>query len=83
MTIEDKLRTFIMDELHFDGPPEVITSDYPLLANRVIDSMGMFQMVTFLESEYGIEIADEELVPEHFGSLEGISNLVKRKGEEG
>lgn len=43
----------------------------------MIDSAGIFQVVSFVETEFGVEIADEEPVPEHFGTLGGISRLVE------
>jgi acyl carrier protein len=77
--IEDKVRGFIIDELQFDGSQGRLTADFPLLEQHVIDSLGLFQLVGYLESEFGIEILDEELVPEHFGTLRGIARLVESK----
>jgi acyl carrier protein len=79
MTIRDDLREFISSELNWDGDPKQLTDEYPLLEGGVLDSVGIFQMVSFLESQYGVEIQDEELVPEHFGTLAGISRLVESK----
>jgi acyl carrier protein len=33
-----------------------------------------------VEGEYGVEIQDEELVPQHFGTIGGIADLVRSKG---
>jgi acyl carrier protein len=77
--IEDKVRQFIMDELQFDGSGEELRPDFPLLERQVIDSLGLFQLVGYLESEFRIEVRDEELVPEHFGTLRDIARLVESK----
>jgi acyl carrier protein len=80
MTTEDTLRHFILDELAYAGDPSALDDvDYPLLENQVIDSLGLFNMVTFLEAEFGIEVDDEELVPDNFGSLRLIAELVERR----
>lgn len=79
MSIENRLRSFIVDELQWSGRPEELTDDYPLIQRGVVDSLGIFSMVSFVESEYGIEVEDEELVPEHFGSIAGIARLVGSK----
>jgi acyl carrier protein len=76
--IEDNVRRFIVDELHWDGDGR-LTDDYPLIENHVVDSLGIFQIVSWLESEFGIEVLDEELVPEHFGTIAGIAGLVQSK----
>jgi acyl carrier protein len=77
--VQDRLRSFIVEELQFEGDPGDLTDDYPLLEKGVIDSAGIFQVVSFVETEFDVEIANEELVPEHFGTLGGISRLVESK----
>jgi len=79
---EDVIRAFISEELTSDPLQEALTDDYPLLDRQVLDSLGLFQLVAFLESEYGIEIDDEELVPANFGSIKDVSHLVKTKRSE-
>jgi acyl carrier protein len=79
MTIEDRVRRFIVEELHYDGQPASLSNDLPLIEKNVLDSLGIFQLVSFLESEFGIEVADEELVPEHFGTIGAVARLVQSK----
>jgi acyl carrier protein len=74
----DRLRDFIVDELRWSGPRAELTDDYPLLENHVIDSLGLFRIVDFLEREYGIEIDDTELVPSNFATLSTIAALGER-----
>jgi acyl carrier protein len=77
--IESRLRDFILRELNWNGRREELTDDYPLIRRRVLDSLGIFQVVSFVESEFGVEILDEELVPDHFGTIAGIARLVESK----
>jgi acyl carrier protein len=46
----DRIRRFIVEELSWQG--EELTDDFPLLENQVIDSLGLFRIVGFLETEY-------------------------------
>lgn len=75
--MRDRIRTFILEELGWYGPPSELTDDYPLIEREVIDSMGLFRLVTFLE-ESGIEVADDDLVPDNFASLDAITALAAR-----
>ncbi len=75
----DTLRDFIMNELHWNGERELLTPDYPLIENQVLDSLGLFTLVTFVEEQFGIEVGDEELVPENFGTLAALAGLIERK----
>lgn len=79
MTVTGQVKKFIINELGWDGPPETLTEDYPLISNHVIDSLGIYKMVTFLESEFEIEIQDEELIASNFGTISAIANLVSSK----
>jgi acyl carrier protein len=77
--VEDSIRRFIADELSFEGSVATLTPDYPLLERQVLDSLGLFQLVGYLESEFDVEIDDEELVPGNFGTIEDIAKLVEAK----
>jgi acyl carrier protein len=79
MNTTEKLRDFIVDELRWDGARHQLTDDYPLLDSGVVDSLGLLEIVQFLEAECGIEIADDELVPENFATLSAISRLANSK----
>lgn len=79
MSIADSVRNFIVDEAQWDGPREQLSDDYPLLEKGLIDSLGVFHLVTFLEGEFGVEVQDEELVPENFGTIANIARLVASK----
>jgi acyl carrier protein len=69
MATTDRVRDFIMDELRWRGNRADLTDDYPLLENGVIDSLGLFRIVEFLESQCGVEIDDRELVPTNFAAI--------------
>ena len=75
----EQLRHFIVEELEFSGSPDRLVDDYPLIDNRVVDSVALVQMVSFLEERYDIEIDDEELTPENFGTLRSIADFVAQK----
>jgi acyl carrier protein len=79
MTTEDKLRRFIIDELQFPDEPGRLTAEYELLDSGTLDSLGIYAVVTFCEDEYGVQIDDEELVPENFATLGDIARLVRSK----
>lgn len=79
MSADQQIRDFIVGELQFQGKPEDLTDDYPLLENEVIDSMGIFQIVSFLESDLGVEVDDDELVPDNFATIKSIVGLIEAK----
>jgi acyl carrier protein len=53
--------------------------DDPLLKDGLIDSMGILELVTFVEKEFGIVVSDEDLLPENFGSIRSLTEFVHNK----
>ena len=45
----------------------------------IIDSTGILELVRFLESTYGIKVADEELIPDNLDSIEKIIIFIRSK----
>lgn len=56
-----------------------IDDDAHLLESRVIDSLGVLDIVAFLEQSFGISVTDDELVPENFGSINRMAAFVTQK----
>jgi acyl carrier protein len=79
MEVEQRVRQYLVDNRRFHGPPEILTSDYRLIDKGVLDSMGIFEVISFLENQYGIQIEDQDIVPDNFGSLKSIAKLVAAK----
>jgi acyl carrier protein len=77
--IENTIRSFIVDDLNANGSSRELADDYPLLDRGVLDSLGLFHLVSFLEDEFDIDVRDEELVPKHFGTIRDIARLVEDK----
>lgn len=50
-----------------------------LLDSGIIDSLGTLEVVTFLESAFGIVVTDEEMVADHFESIHAIAQFVEQK----
>jgi len=81
--IEEQVRTFIVKDLGAFGYGDELTDDYPLLQNGLIDSLGIAELVEFIENEFGIQLELNELVHENFGSVGSIAALIRSKTEGG
>lgn len=45
----------------------------------MVDSTGILELITFIESTYGIQVADGEMVPENLDTLHNIERYVRSK----
>jgi acyl carrier protein len=76
---EERIREFIVGSLGWRGDRKALTRDYPLIEQDVLDSLGIFEMVTFLESDFGLELADDDLVSENFANIGAIVELIEKR----
>jgi acyl carrier protein len=53
-----------------------------LLEEGIIDSMGVLDLVAFIESDFQVTLLEDELVSAHFESVAAIAELVHRKTTE-
>lgn len=86
MTAELKaqLRQYVVDTFLFGEEGDGLDDGASLLEAGIIDSTGVLEVVSMLEENYGVEVGDDELVPENFDSLERLAAFVTRKqGEKG
>ena len=49
----------------------------------MIDSLGIMELVLFVDEEFDIKIEDQEVVPQNFDSITKISEFIRRKKEAG
>jgi acyl carrier protein len=76
--ISRTVSTFISKNFLFDEHLQV-TDDQSLLGTSVLDSTGVLELITFLETEYGVKFNDDELTAENFDSLARIRSIISRK----
>jgi len=55
-----------------------ITDTSDLLESGVIDSLGVLDLVNFLQQEFSVLVDDEDLTPDNFKSIESMAVFVER-----
>ena len=76
--IRDAIRSHIVDRILF-GDADKLVDTVSFQESGVLDSVGFLDVVTFVEERFRIQIADDELVPENFDTVERISAFVSEK----
>jgi acyl carrier protein len=71
------LREFIAKQFLFDE--EAALGDGDPLFPEVIDSLGVMEVVDFIEETYDVKLDEDELLADNFRSLDAISALIDRK----
>ena len=74
--VERTICSFIVDHFLFGDASTALARDQPLVQSGLVDSIGILEIVTFLESEFGVHTSDEELAVDNFGSIATIAQFV-------
>ena len=79
MNIQEALTGFIQKTFISKKGVRDLSGDESLLDSGLIDSTGIFALVNFLEKEFGIEIDDEEVIPDNFDTINKLVAFVGGK----
>jgi acyl carrier protein len=71
--VKDRLRKFIDDEVLFG---EGTVTDEQDLLGGVLDSLALLQFVEHIESEFGVEVGDTDMVPDNFRTLNAVETYI-------
>ena len=56
-----------------------VSLDDSLLNSGIIDSLGTLEVVQYLESEFHIVVTDDEMLADHFETINAIATFVDSK----
>ena len=77
--IKGAIWRFIVDTFLFGSAPDCFSDEDSFLKSGIIDSTGILELIEHIEETYGIEIKDEEMLPENLDSLANVMAFVCRK----
>jgi len=75
-----RIRQFVLQKFPLARRRNVSDSDN-LLESGIIDSLGVLELVTFMQQEFSVAIADEDLTPENFQNIESMVRFVQHSLE--
>ena len=75
---KELIRDFLMEKLARAKKIDHIDDQDNLIENGTIDSMGIMQLVAYLEGMFAVKVKDEDIVPENFESLDVITSYIER-----
>ncbi len=76
--VQPSIRSFILKKFPA-ARKRLLDDDVQLLASGIVDSLGVLDVVTFLEQTFKLKIEDDELTPDNFGSIRQLTSFVAHK----
>lgn len=79
MDLAQEIESFVRHDLAMNQNLGGLSRSDNLLELGVVDSLGILKLSAFLEEAFGIRVADDDLLPEHFESLDAITKYASSK----
>jgi acyl carrier protein len=77
--VVERTRRYVFEQFLYARTDVCLAEDELLFERGIVDSMGVVELVVFLENEFGILIDDDEVTEQHFRSLRSIADYVCSK----
>jgi acyl carrier protein len=81
MQIEDQIKQFIAQNLLFSQDGYPYADDTSFLQEGVVDSLGVMELVGFVQKTFGLTVDQQEITPDNFDSVAKLAGFVRRKSQ--
>lgn len=79
LSVRDQIRTYITHELLMK-PGHALGDSEELLLSGLVDSLGAMRLIAHLETLYGFKVPPEDVLIEHFESIEAMAHYLRGRG---
>ncbi len=74
-----KIREYILKNFLFSNDNKALGDRDSLVRGGILDSTGIYEMIMWIEEQFGFTIAPEEMVPDNFDTIESMAAFIARK----
>jgi acyl carrier protein len=79
MNTKEQIRQYIAQNFLFSNNGFELGDDVSFLDEGVVDSTGVLELVMFVEDTFGVQVDDEEIVPDNFDSVNNLAVYIESK----
>jgi len=77
--IADRTRAYVRENFLYMRPDWPLQDEDPLFGGGVIDSIGVIELVAFLQKEFGCTLEEDEITERNLGSVGAIARFLAAK----
>ena len=81
MEIADTLSSFIQQDL-LEGRAKLERTT-PLFSSRLLDSVALVELLSYVEEEFGVKVKASEMRPENLDTVDALVQLIQGKLDSG
>ena len=79
MAVEQELERYILETQGRRRGKRSIEPDEDLIQGDIVDSLGLMELVAFVEKHFGVTIDDDDVVIANFRDIRSIERLIDGK----
>ena len=80
--IEESIRDYVARNLLYSETGFTYGDDTSFLQQGIIDSLGVMELVAFVQKTFGVHVDQQDVTTAHFDSVEKLAAFVRRKQAE-
>jgi acyl carrier protein len=73
----DAIKKFVIDEFLPDVNASELDVEHDLLADGLIDSLGVLKLIAWIEERFDLAVGDDDLDPDNFRSIAAIDTFIE------
>ena len=80
--LETQIRSYILESFLYTSDQAKLRNEDSFLEEGILDSTGILELLMFVEETFGVQVDDEEVIPENFDSVDRLKQyLLQKTGE--
>jgi len=82
--IQEQIKAFLLgDAFYEESIPRPLEDDFKLLQAGALDSLGILNLIVFIEKQFNVQIRVEDMSEANFGDLRRIAKFVSERTHHG
>ena len=74
--VMEAVRTYVQENFLYARPDFELTDNQALIGAGIVDSMGIMELIAFIDERFGVVVADEDITEANLGTLASITDYV-------
>lgn len=74
-----QIKKFVLENFLFSDDEGLLCDHDSMIKKGIVDSTGILELITHLEETFEISVAEDEMVPANFESIDAITAFMARK----
>jgi len=79
MSVETQIKDYISKNLLFSDNGFPYPDEASFLEEGIVDSVGVMELVAFVEDKFGLKISDTDVTPDNFDSVGKLAAFIRKK----